>query len=122
MILYHYTNEYALKRIIKEVLLNMFGLIWFTSSSNTENTVNMHGRCEQARVSVLKDKSIRSFAIDKERKYDLFSQFMNVELIGLISDTSKWYYTHKSVVKNIIKYEIFDNGEWRETNGKSKQV
>ena len=98
----------------------MFGLIWFTSSSDTENTVNMHGRCKQARVSVLKDKSIRSFAIDKERKYDLFSQFMNVGLVGLISDTSRWYYTHKGVVKNILKYEIFENGEWRETNGKGE--
>lgn len=120
MILYHYTNEYALKGIIEKGLLNLFGLIWFTSSSDTENTVNTHDRCKQARISVLKNKQIRHFESDKKRKYDLFSQFMNVEFIGLISDTSKWYYTHKSMVKNILKYEIFENEKWREVNGKSK--
>ena len=114
MILYHYTNEYALKKIMKKGLLNMFGLVWFTSSQQTENTVNTYSMCKQARVSVLKDKTIRHFKSDKQRKYDLFSQFMNVELIDKVSDTSKWYYTHKSVVKNILKYEIFENNEWRE--------
>ena len=110
--LYHYTQERNLKSI-RERGLEPWGLNWLTSSDETETTVNMNGRTVQGRIIVEKREGIRSFEEDKEIERELFSMFMNVDLIGLISDTTQWYYTDKVIApEDILAYEIYVEGTW----------
>ena len=113
MTLYHYTNAVKLEAIKKKGLCNFFGLIFFTTSEEVERTV----MSSDARISIVKkNRKIRKFSIDRQRKYEIFNSFMSLDFIDFFSDTTKWYYTHLKKIspKDIVKYEILVKGVWFE--------
>lgn len=114
MYLYHYTPEMNIKSIKKDGLLNIFGLIFFTTSDKGENTAStMVGR--QARI-IVKLTNKHKYVPDMiKSNYELMSSFFNPNLIHLISDVRNWYCLDSDVdKKDIIKYEVLENGEWKE--------
>lgn len=112
MILYHHTNEQALNGIKKKGLLP-FGLNWFTSNADSENTVNFHGRANQARISINITEDIKKFSEYKVKEYEMLSCYTNIEMIDLITNTDFWYYTERIIEPiEILKYEVLINGEW----------
>jgi hypothetical protein len=116
MILYHYTPAYNLKSIQEQGLLPMSGLSWFTEDGDTvEATVNMQGRCTQARISVRADDigNLKSFMEYRRIDRELLMEYCHVDLIFMVSDASVWHYSDHIVdSKNIIQYEILQEDSW----------
>lgn len=111
--LYHYTSEDNIESINKKGLLNMFGLIFFTTDDKTEPSVDFSPYIKLARVVVECNDSYELVDNLLLSDYDLMASYFNPQLIGLISDPSKWYVSRKDVIKDIV-IEVKKDNEWKE--------
>lgn len=110
-ILYHYTSEEVIDSIKEKGLLNIFGLIFFTTETTTEPSVDFRGLRTQARVSVKLTNDFHKVSDMLKTKdgYNLLSSFFNPKLIHHIgANPDNWYVSFKEKIdtKDILKYEI----------------
>ena len=56
---------------------------------------------------------MKKFSEWKVRDYDMLCCYTSVEMIDLITDTNKWYYTDRKIEpEEILEFAILENGEW----------
>ena len=105
--LYHYTSKQALKSIKEKGLLNVFGLIFFTTEETTEPSVDFRGMIEQGRVSVELTDEFEKVSDLLETNYELLCQYFNPELIHVTgADINNWYVICRDVkTEEILNYE-----------------
>jgi hypothetical protein len=111
--LYHYTGARNIDGIKEKGLLNIFGLMFFTTDDVGEPTVSFEPLRQQGRIVVELTDDYMYVNDLLVSDYDLMASYFNPSLIWLISDTSKWYCSDKKVIdKEIISYEVLVNGAW----------
>lgn len=112
--LYHYTQEPSLEGIKEKGLLNFFGLMFFTDDDQDEPSVNFTGLSEQGRVVVELDSTFLKVSDLLETDYDEMASYFNPELIGILSDTSKWYCSRAESIQleDMVALQVKKDGEW----------
>jgi hypothetical protein len=112
--LYHYTNIRNVDSIKQKGLLNIFGLIFFTTDDENEPSVNFVPMIEMAQVSVEITDEYEKVSDLLRSDYDLMAQFFNPTMIGIISNPDKWYVTRiKTIEPNKLTIKVKENGKWK---------
>lgn len=92
MELYHYTFAGHKESITNHGLINIFGLIFFTTNGEKIDPSVKHYSHSMIRVSVELTDEYEKITDLLETDYDLVSSYFNPELIHLTgADITKWY-------------------------------